>query len=316
MNPNLLTLTLAHSPDADDAFMWWPLTGKVAAGSGGLTSSGYTPPTIIAPPVLDTQRFRFVAVPADIQKLNERAIAAADLDITAISMHALAHVADCYALTRCGASMGDGYGPKVVMRPTSRSHDDILRDVREGRARVAVPGKQTSAFLTFSLMLGTTQFNAAAMGFEHVIPAVVRGDADLGIVIHDGQITFAQEGLVQLVDLGAWWHTHTGGLPIPLGANAIRADLDHRHGPGTIAELLPLLHRSIAYALEHWRESIDYAVAFAPGATREQTERFVQMYVNKLTVDMGDRGVAAVRRLLAEGTKAGFCPDAAKLAVL
>ena len=313
-----ITLTLAHSPDADDAFMWWPITGKIdarayAAQYGGAESVSTT--AMLSPPVLDTGRFRFVAVPSDIQKLNERAMSRADLDITAISMHALAHVADRYALTRCGASMGDGYGPKVVMRPTSKSGEAILDEVRAGRARVAVPGRQTTAFLTFSLMLGTTRFEATPMGFEHVIPAVARGDADLGIVIHDGQLTFAQQGLVQLVDLGAWWHAHTGGYPLPLGANAVRRDLDERFGTGTTAELLPLLRRSIEHANRHWTESIDYAAAFAPEASREQTERFVRMYVNDLTIDMGERGVSSVRRLLAEGARAGFCPDASGLVV-
>lgn len=301
-----MTLTLAHSPDADDAFMWWPITGKVDPATGRVVSRA----------VIDTGRLVFVAVPSDIQKLNERAMSQGDLDITAVSMHALSHVADRYALTRCGASVGDGYGPKVVARPSGKSAAEVWDDVRAGRATVAVPGRQTTAFLTFSLMVGASAFDAKPMGFERIIPAVVRGEADVGIVIHDGQLTFAQEGLVQLVDLGAWWGTHTGGLPLPLGANAVRRDLDERLGRGVTEMVVDLLRRSIAYSIEHWEESIEYAAGFAPGATREQTERFVRMYVNELTVDMGKCGVAAVRRLLLEGAAAGLCPDASGLRVV
>ncbi len=312
MSHGAIKLTLAHSPDADDAFMWWPITGKVDPGTGRAVSL----------PAIRTGRLEFDAVPMDIQALNVRAMERGDLDITAISMHALSHVTDRYALTRCGASMGDGYGPKVVARPSSRSMDEWLHAVRTrggGGAcdgRVAVPGRQTTAFLVFSLLLGTTEFDARPMSFEHVVPAVVRGDADLGIVIHDGQITFAQDGLVQVVDLGAWWHGRTGGLPLPLGANAVRRDLDERLGRGVTASVTGLLHDSIVYAMEHWEESIEYAATFAPGgATPEQIERFVRMYVNDLTADMGSRGESAVRRLLAEGAAAGFCPDAGGLVV-
>ncbi|MGE3110022.1 MAG: menaquinone biosynthesis family protein [Phycisphaerales bacterium] len=295
------TLTLAHSPDADDAFMWWPITGKIDAGTGER----------IAAPVLDTGGLRFEAVAADIQALNERAMSRGDLDITAISMHALSHVSDRYALTRCGASMGEGYGPKVVAR-AGAGPAEMIRAVRSGGARVAAPGRQTTALLVFSLMIGAAPPRVNAMSFERVIESVVSGESDVGLVIHDGQLTFADAGLTEVADLGAWWGSHTSGLPLPLGANAVRRDLDERCGDGATEEVAGLLERSIAYSMENWEESIEYAATFAPGgATREKIERFVRMYVNELTRDMGERGVEAVRRLLGEGAAAGLCPRAA-----
>mgnify|MGYP000299207586 CR=1 FL=1 len=306
-----ITLTLGHSPDADDAFMWWPITGKVDPRDSG---------RVVSDPVMDTGRFRFIAVPDDIQRLNERAISKADLDITAMSMHALSHVTSAYALTSCGASMGDGYGPKVVMRPPLISLDEAKQKTLARSLRIAIPGRQTTAYLVFSLLMGSTDFEAVPMGFEHIIPAVKNGDADAGIVIHDGQLTFAQEGLVELIDLGAWWKNFTressgadgladtDGLPLPLGANTVKRDLDQRYGTGTVQEVTSILRRSIECAMSRRAESLAYAAGFAPGASAAQTDRFVRMYVNDLTIDMGERGHRAVQRLYEAGHRLGVCP--------
>ncbi|MBC7773758.1 MAG: ABC transporter substrate-binding protein [Pyrinomonadaceae bacterium] len=298
-------LTLAHSPDADDAFMWWPITGKVDA-------TAYE--RVVAPPVMDTGRFRFRAVPCDIEQLNRRAIEEGDLDITAMSMHAASHVADRYVLTCCGSSMGDGYGPKVIAAGTGAERawniEEWAERVRNGQVRVAVPGTRTTAFLVLSLLLGTRDFRYEAIGFEHIAEAVAGGTYDAGVVIHDAQLTYKDLGLGLVVDLGAWWSEHTGGLPLPLGANAVKRDLDARYGPGSISEITGLLRESIRYALAHRDEAMAYARTFAPGVNAGVLERFVEMYVNDLTGDMGARGEEAVRRLLKEGAQAGFCPPA------
>lgn len=314
MNAEPVTLTLAHSPDADDAFMWWPITGKVDPRDHQ---------RVIAPPVMNTGRFRFQAVPCDIEKLNRRAIEKGDLDITAISMHAASHVADRYALTCCGSSMGDGYGPKVIARPGGAAKawnvDEWADNVRSGALKVAVPGTRTTAFLVLSLLLGTRDFQYEAIDFEHIVAAVANGTYDAGVVIHDAQLTYKDLGLSLVVDLGEWWQRHTGGaggLPLPLGANAVRRDLDVRYGAGTIIEITRLLQDSIRYALAHRDEAMAYARAFAPTVDAAVLDRFVGMYVNELTQDMGVRGEEAVRRLLSEGARAGFCPAAGEIQIV
>lgn len=313
--PNAIDITLAHSPDADDAFMWWPLTGKVDARARD--DRGVAP--ALTAPVLDTGRFRFLAVPADIEALNRRAVAQADLDITAMSMHTYPHAKGAYALTACGGSMGDGYGPKVVCRRADLPADpDAAGErLRTGDWSIAIPGARTTAFLTLSLMLGAgARVRPIEMPFDRIIPAVAAGEADAGLVIHDGQLTFADAGLALIADLGRWWKGHTGGLPLPLGANAVRRDLDSRYSPGAIPEVVTLLERSIAHALAHREESLAYALAFAPDARPDQVDTFVEMYVNDLTIDAGERGQAAIQRLLTEGARAGLCPDPGTIALI
>lgn len=296
--------------------MWWPITGKI-------TPTGEQ----VAPPRLDTGRFRFQALPADIEVLNRRAIATADLDITALSFRCWADVQDTYALTRCGSSFGDGFGPKVICKstPTARGVPALtLEQLRDPRTRIAIPGTRTTAFLLLNMLLGPS---AAAdprsasrfieMPFHHVIPAVVDGRADAGLVIHEGQLTFVDAGLAMLADVGVWWKQETG-LPLPLGCNAIRRDLDARFGGGTCAEIGRLLHASVLYALEHRDESVAYTLPFALANTAASGDgsspdlarinRYIDMYVSAWTVDMGDAGIDAVRRVLNAGAAAGLCP--------
>ena len=278
------TITLAHSPDPDDAFMWWPLIS--VDGSA---------------PAIDTGRFRFVTTAEDIELLNQRA-ERGEFDVTAISCAQYARVQATYALTGCGASVGDGYGPKLVAR---ESID--LATLREPSTIVAVPGTRTTAFLAVSLLLGPGSFRHAVVPFDQIIARVAAGEFAAGIVIHEGQLTFQESGLVLLTDLGAWWRERTG-LPLPLGANAIKRDLDERFGAGTVRDLTALLGRSVGYALDHREESVRYAHRFARDMDAATADRFVSMYVNHWTLDYGPRGREAVRRLLAEAHEAGLAP--------
>lgn len=292
-------LTLAHSPDPDDVFMWWPITGMIDPRDHA---------RVVRPPAIETGDLRFTALPADIDVLNRRAVQVGDLDITALSMNAYAHVAARYQLTSMGASMGDGYGPKVVAKLGASTRDlDALRDPG---SLIAVPGTRTTAFLLLSMMLGAGSFRYVEMAFDQILPAVAEGRAGVtaGLLIHQSQLTFADLGLVQLADTGAWWRAHTG-LPLPLGGNAVRRDLDQRHAPGTTARVVRLLDRSVRYALAHRDESVRYCMGFAPEISREQAERYIEMYVSDLTLDAGAAGEAAITRLLGEGVRLGICPD-------
>lgn len=334
--PHRPLLTLAHSPDPDDVFMWWPITGKIDPSSTQYHTQ------VVSPPTIDTGRFRFASVPADIEALNKRAAAAsaADLyDITALSFRAYADVQDRYVLTAGGSSFGDGYGPKVVAR---KDHSggvhgsvQIACDgcLSKPAVRFAVPGMRTTAFLLLGMVIGPATLRRAIdqgrvteLSFERVIPAVAEGRADAGLVIHEGQITFADAGLKMVVDVGAWWKEQTG-LPLPLGANAIRRDLDERYGPGSTAEVEHILSRSIAHALQHRAESVAYTLPFALANTSrgghqaekptlERVGRYIDMYVNKWTVNMGAEGVEALRRLYRAGYEAGLCPEVTRLDVL
>jgi 1,4-dihydroxy-6-naphthoate synthase len=278
-------LRLGHSPDPDDAFMWWPL----------MQLDG-------RPPAIDTGRFRFESVMQDIQTLNERSLIG-DLEITAISMHQYAHVCDRYAMTSCGASMGERYGPKIVAKA---GHE--LAWLRDPSVKIAIPGRQTTAFLALSLLLEETSLNVDPMPFEQIIDAVQDGRCDAGLIIHEGQLTYEAAGLVELADLGKWW-SEQRGLPLPLGANVIRRDLDVMHGSGTCREITSLLVRSIEYALSHWEQGVDFAEPYAHDTSREQIEQFIRMYVNDYTLDAGDIGERAIRALLNAGRDAGLSPD-------
>lgn len=297
------TLTLAHSPDPDDVFMWWPITGKIDPVRKDELGFGI----VVEPPRLDTGRFVFRALAEDIAVLNRRAISHGDLDITALSMFTWAHVRDRYQLTSCGSSMGEGYGPKVVCR----------RGEGNWRARtIAVPGMKTTAFLLWRLWEEARGGDAAGperdvqvveLPFDQILAAVSSGRADRGLLIHQSQLTYADVGLEQLVDLGQWWGERTS-LPLPLGGNAVRRDLDERLGPLAIGEIVALLDRSIRYALEHRDESVRYCMRFAAEINRDQAERYIDMYVSPLTVDMSPRGEAALRRLLDEAARLGLGP--------
>lgn len=276
-----VTLKLGHSPDPDDAFMFYGLANDR----------------------LDTGRWRFEHVLQDIQTLSERATRG-ELEITAISIASYPRVAGRYALTSCGASMGDGYGPMLVTR------EPMDLEQLRGR-RIAVPGVFTSAFLAAQLCLGKAgeAFEYEVVMFDEIPEAVSKGAVDAGLLIHEGQLTFQRMGLHLVVDLGVWWQQRTG-LPLPLGGNCIRKDLDDEHGRGSMQEVTDILRRSIAFSLEHRAEAVEYSLQFGRGLDRGLADRFVGMYVNDWTLDYGDRGREAIRRFLAEGAEAGYIPPA------
>lgn len=268
-------IRVGHSPDPDDAFMFY----GIAAGK------------------VDTEGFAIDQVLEDIESLNRRALAG-ELEVTALSIHAYAHLADRYALMPCGASMGDGYGPMLVAK------EPFVPDpVSLARLTFAVPGTLTSAFLALELYLGGNPEHVV-VPFDAIMEHVLAGRADVGLVIHEGQLTYSRQGLHRVVDLGHWWKERTGGLPLPLGGNGVRKDL----GRKTMAALTRVLRRSIAFGLENRKEALAYARDFGRGLDDTLTDRFVGMYVNDLTLDCGDRGRAGIRRFLDEGIENGYLP--------
>ena len=286
-------LRLGHSPDPDDAFMFYGL----------------------AKDLLPTGRYRFEHILQDIQTLNQRAMKG-ELEITAISIHAYPYVADKYALTSCGSSMGDGYGPMVVARQPMQI-DDL-----KGK-HIAIPGELTTAFLALQLLLGkgerrvsptsnqqptTSNFSYDLVMFDQIPAAVARGEFDAGLLIHEGQLTFQQLGLHLIVDTGIWWQQKTG-LPLPLGGNVIRKDL----GRDTMQEVTDILRNSIQFSLDNRAKAVEYALQFGRDLDRNLADKFVGMYVNHWTIDYGDRGRAAIDLLLSEGAKAGIVPPIGKI---
>jgi 1,4-dihydroxy-6-naphthoate synthase len=245
---------------------------------------------------IDTGDYRFTHTLQDIETLNQRALSG-ELELTAVSLHGYAHMTDKYALCACGASIGDQYGPMVV----AREPGDI--ESLKGK-KIVVPGKLTTAFLTLKLLLGDS-FTYEICPFDEILNVVAAGDADAGLIIHEGQLTYGDQGLSLIVDLGQWWHDETG-LPLPLGANAIRKDL----GRQTMQEVTALLKQSIEYGLEHRNESLDYALQYGRNLDRGKADTFVGMYVNDWTLDFGERGREAVRTLLRRGHEAGVIPNA------
>jgi 1,4-dihydroxy-6-naphthoate synthase len=297
-----VTLTLAHSADADDVFMWWPITGKVDPAA---------PSRVLSPPVIDTGGFVFRSLPADIQVLNRRAVEAADVEITAISLFNYTLVKGRYALTACGWSFGDGFGPKLVVRRERAAlvRGALAKDGAPGRPRtIAVPGLQTTAFLTLSLLLGPGTFEARAMPFDRIVGAVAGGEVEAGLLIHESQLDHHLHGLETVADMGAWWKGATG-LPLPLGGNVVRRDLEARHGPGTLRRVAATLEASIRYALAHRAESMAYARTFSPVLSDADLERYITMYVSPRTVEAGEEGLRAAEALLGRGAAAGLCPD-------
>ena len=270
-------IRVGHSPDPDDAFMFYAL----------------------AKDKLDTGPFRFEHELVDIETLNRRAFTG-ELELTAVSLHAYAHLSHLYMLCPCGASMGDRYGPMVVAR------EDFSLDDLRGKT-IAVPGTLTTAFLALSLCL-EGEFEHVVVPFDEVLNVVEAGQVDgkpvdAGLVIHEGQLTYADQKLKLVVDTGQWWFERTG-LPLPLGANAIRKDLGHE----AIVEVTRLLKESIQFGLDHRAEALDYALSYGRGLDRSMADEFVGMYVNDWTLDFGERGRQAVRELLAQGHAAGVIP--------
>jgi 1,4-dihydroxy-6-naphthoate synthase len=262
---------LAHSPDSDDAFMFYALAeGKV-----------------------DAEDVEYIHQLQDIETLNQRALRG-ELEVTAVSIHAYAYIADRYALLPHGASMGDRYGPKLVSRsPMER------REVRS--RRIAVPGPLTSAYL--ALRLYEPEFEPVFMPFDQIDDAVLRGDVDAGLLIHEGQLTYEAQGLHLVADMGEWWFAETG-LPLPLGGNVIRKDLDD----DLKRKVSRHLRDSIAYGLEHRSSALDHAMRYARGLDRGDADTFVGMYVNDWTLDYGERGREAIRLFLNRGVESGIIP--------
>ncbi|HYE01821.1 MAG TPA: MqnA/MqnD/SBP family protein, partial [Phycisphaerales bacterium] len=269
------------------------------------------PGRALSPPELRTGRFRFRAVPEDIQVLNRRALERGDLDVTALSVAVYPHVRARYALTSFGASMGEGYGPRLVVpaaSPLTAVSDLVDPSLpRSSWPLVAIPGEQTTAYLALVLACGAPP-RTVRVPFDRILEAVSRGEADAGLLIHQSQLTFAEANLRAVFDAGAWWTGQTG-LPLPLGVNAVRRDLDARFGPGTCDEVVVLLARSLGHAIRHRERSLVYAMSFAPELSRGRAERYLAMYVSGLTRDAGEVGRRAIAELLGRGHAAGICPD-------
>ena len=271
-------IRVGHSPDPDDAFMFYAL----------------------AKDRIETGDLEFTHELVDIETLNRRAFQAA-LELTAVSIHAYAYLHDKYVLCSCGASMGDGYGPMVVAREAVS-----LGQLRE--LTIAVPGKLTSAYLALRLCLGV-DFACVEVPFDRIIPVTAAGEfdgqtIDAGLIIHEGQLTYREQNLQLVVDLGKWWKDRTG-LPLPLGANAVRKDL----GDETAREIERLLKKSIEYGLAHRQEALQYAMQYGRDLDGRQADEFVGMYVNDWTLDFGPRGRQAVAEFLAQGHTAGVLPE-------
>ena len=264
METAIRTLQLGHSPDPDDAFMHWAL----------------------AEGLIDTGDLAFEHKLEDIESLNLRA-RSGEYEITALSIHAYAHLSDRYALLDHGASMGEGYGPRIVAREAF-SVEDLARG--KGR-RLAVPGEWTSAFLATQLRIG--EFAWEVVPFDEIGDAVARGEFDAGVLIHEGQLTYGDQGLVLLEDLGVWWAEETGGLPLPLGGNAIRRDLGD-----LIPRVSSLLRESIQYGLDHRKDAVAYSLQFGRDLNLAQADEFIGMYVNERTLAYGEDGHEAVRLFL------------------
>ena len=267
------TIRVAHSPDSDDAFMFYAL----------------------ATDQIDTGDIRFVHELQDIETLNRRALKG-ELEVTAVSIHAYAYLADKYALLPHGASMGEGYGPRLVAR------EPLTREQLRGK-RIAVPGTMTSAYLALKLFFPEAE--TLVVPFDEIMEHVTSKQSDVGLLIHEGQLTYQDAGLHLVADLGEWWAGETGGLPLPLGGNVIRKDL----GPELMRETSRLLRASIAYALEHRPAALAHAQSYGRGLDDAQTDEFVGMYVNRRTLDYGEDGRRAVQLFLDRGFEAGIIPQ-------
>jgi len=270
-------IRVAHSPDSDDAFMFYAL-------ANGL---------------IDTGDLMFEHMLSDIETLNKAAFEGT-YEVTAVSIHAYAHLDEKYALLGSGASMGDGYGPVLVAR-------EPVAGEQLAAMKVAIPGRLTSAAL--ALKMWNPSLQTVIYGFDEIMPAVQSGEVDAGVVIHEGQLTWQDEGFAKIVDLGVWWAEETGGLPLPLGGNVIRRDL----GSETCQRAAALLRASIEYSLANREKALDYALDYGRGLDRDKADRFVGMYVNELTVDYGERGRTAMKTFLDRAFAEGLIPKVPQL---
>jgi 1,4-dihydroxy-6-naphthoate synthase len=286
MSARARVFTLGHSPDPDDAFMFYAMAEQK----------------------IDLRGYQFEHRLEDIQTLNERATRG-ELDISAISIHAYAYVSDRYALLPSGASMGDGYGPVLVTTaadaPVNGSPNEVLRAWLRGR-KIAVPGKMTSAYLALQLFLG--EFDHIVVSFDQIFDAVKSSHADVGLIIHEGQLTYASVGFTKLLDLGEWWKGETG-LPLPLGGNVLRKDL----APELRRDLAQIIRASIDYGLAHRDAAVRHSLPYAREMDAALAGKFIGMYVNEYTLDYGERGRAAIREFLCAGSEHGFIPAAVEL---
>ena len=279
MSSNRGVFTLGHSPDPDDAFMFYA----------------------IAQNKIDLRGYRFEHRLEDIQTLNERALRG-ELHVSAISIHAYAHVSKHYALLPCGASMGDGYGPLVITqtgRISSIPASDVDRRNWLRERVIAIPGRMTSAFLALKIYLG--DFRDVVVPFDQIFEAVKNGSADAGLIIHEGQLTYARSGFQKLTDLGEWWKRETN-LPLPLGGNVLRKDIPHpvQH------DLYEIIRESIDFGLAHWDEAVRHSMPYARDMDQHLAGKFIRMYVNEFTRDYGETGRAAIRKFLHAARHAGY----------
>ncbi len=281
------TLLLGHSPDPDDAFMFYAMAADK----------------------IDLMGYRFEHTLQDIQTLNERAMRG-ELHLSAVSIHAYAHLLDTYALLPCGASMGDGYGPMFVCRqsqgPAANTSEEEKKIWLRSK-KIAVPGLMTSAYLSAQLYLGR-EFNHSVVPFDEIFDAIRSGSVDVGLIIHEGQLTYAKEGFEKVADMGEWFKGETG-LPLPLGGNVIRKDFTQEQR----SELNTIMKESIRYGLEHRRAAVDHSMAHARGMEVPLADEFIGMYVNDYTLDYGDSGRAAIREFLGRAADKGLVPRLDKL---
>jgi len=277
MTDEKVLIQVGHSPDPDDAFMFHALANDK----------------------VETGKYRFTHELQDIETLNQRAFKA-ELELTAVSLHGYAYLTDTYAICSCGASIGDQYGPMVVARENWK-----IDDLR-GKT-IAIPGKLTTAFLSLKLLLGD-DFKYEIHPFDEILNLVEQGKVDAGLIIHEGQLTYANQGLKLVVDMGVWWYEETG-LPLPLGANAIRKDM----GMEMMEEVTAILKKSIQYGLDNRKEALEHALKYGRDLNMESADKFVGMYVNDWTLDFGERGREAVATLLNRGYEAGIIPNPVKL---
>jgi 1,4-dihydroxy-6-naphthoate synthase len=272
--------TLGHSPDPDDAFMFYAMAENK----------------------IDLRGYEFEHRLEDIQTLNERALRG-ELHISAISIHAFAYVSDRYALLPCGASMGDGYGPMVVAKEEARfDSDEAIRAFLRGR-KIAIPGRMTSAYLTLQLYLG--DFEHFVVPFDQIFDAVKAGKADAGLIIHEGQLTYDRAGFTKILDLGEWWKRETG-LPLPLGGNVLRKDIP----PNVQRDLFAIMRESIDYGLTHRDEAVQHSMPYARDMDAQLAGKFIGMYVNDYTRDYGESGREAIRKFLTRANAAGYISKA------
>jgi 1,4-dihydroxy-6-naphthoate synthase len=273
---------LGHSPDPDDAFMFYAM----------------------AQHKIDTRGHRFEHILQDIETLNQRALRG-ELHISAVSIHAYAYLADKYSLLPCGASMGDGYGPMLVSLDEPPGHSDDVREWLQSKT-IAIPGRKTSAYL--ALRLFAQEVSTVTVQFDEIFDAVKSGKADVGLIIHEGQITYPDQGLKLVLDLGSWWKSVTG-LPLPLGGNVIRKDIPRN----TQKEVSEILKESIEYGLKHREAGVEHSMPLARGLDQKGADRFIGMYVNDFTLDYGPIGRNAIREFLSQAVRKGLIPDEVKI---